>query len=363
MIFGARALIRLGALRHNIQVIRKTAPGNRLMAVIKANAYGHGMLEVAKALDDVDSLAVARLGEAQALRNAGVETAIVILEGVFSREELAAVQTSAYEIVVHNDEQLRMLEDLGPARLTVWLKIDTGMNRLGFAAADAAAAISRAKQCAAIRELRLMTHLANADDRQDGTTAKQFGLFQEIAAGFDGDVSIAGSAGFFGWPDRRRRPSGEVWIRPGIALYGISPFSESTAADFGLRPVMQLQSRLIAVKAVEAGGRVGYGGTWQARADSMIGIVAAGYADGYSRFVPTGTPVLVNNRRVPLAGRVSMDMLAVDLGSRSTDKIGDPVLLWGEGLPVEEIAARAGTIAYQLVCGISNREPYEYSDA
>ncbi len=367
MSFGARALIELGALRHNLQVIRDRAPGSKVMAVIKANAYGHGMLEVAGALSDADSLAVARLTEAQELRQAGIDSPIVSLEGVFDGEELDVAVNSDCEVVVHCVEQLGLLEQLDSARLTVWLKFDTGMNRLGFPVSDADALIERARKCRAIAKLCLMSHLANADDRQDDKTTKQLSRFESIAAGFDGDISIANSPGLFGWSDMAKvggslRRGGDVWIRPGVALYGISPFSETTGADLGLRPVMQLQSRLIAIKAIKAGEKVGYGGIWEAKVDSVIGIVAAGYGDGYSRFLPSGTPVLVNDRRVPLAGRVSMDMIAVDLGLDTADKFGDPVLLWGDGLPVEEIANHASTIPYQLVCGVLNREATTFVD-
>jgi len=355
--FGARAVIRLGALKHNLRVIRETAPGTRVMVVIKGNAYGHGMLAVAKVLADADSLAVARMSEARALREAGIDSPIVILEGVFASEELDMAIDAGFDIVVHCIEQFELLEQLDAGRLTVWLKFDTGMNRLGFRVSDAEALINRARKCRAIGELRLMSHLANANDRQDDKTADQLSLFQSIADGFDGDVSIANSPGIFGWPDSILKPSGDVWIRPGISLYGISPFDGTSGADLGLRPVMRLESRLISVKTINAGDSVGYGGTWEAEQDSNIGVVAAGYGDGYSRFLPSGTPVLVNNRRVPLAGRVSMDMIAVDLGPDASDKVGDPVLLWGDGLPVEEIAHYAGSIPYQLVCGVLNREP------
>jgi len=359
--FGARALIKLGALKHNLQVIRDKAKDTRVMAVVKANAYGHGMLEVADALSDADSLAVARVTEAQALRDAGIESPVVILEGVFTAGELGVAASSNCEIVVHCMEQLELLEQLGAVHLAVWLKFDTGMNRLGFPVSQADALIDRARKCSAIGKLRLMSHLANADERNDDTTHKQLRLFQSISENFDGDVSIANSAGIFGWPDTSLAPSGDIWIRPGISLYGISPFKGASGADLGLRPVMQFRSQLISVKPISAGERVGYCGAWEAARDSIIGIIAAGYGDGYSRFLPTGTPVLVNDRRVALAGRVSMDMIAVDLGPGASDAVGDPALLWGEGLPVEEIADQAGTIPYQLVCGVMNREPGEFT--
>lgn len=364
MSFGARAVIRLDALRHNLQVIREMAPAARVMAVIKANAYGHGLTEVAGALTDIDSLAVARLIEADALRVAGIETPIVILEGVFEAKDLHEAMAANCELVVHCIEQLEMLENLDVGGLTVWLKFDSGMNRLGFRVSDADTVISRARACSAIADLKIMSHLANADDRQDDKTSEQLGLFQSIAGSFDGDISIANSPGLFGWPlaAKLAAVSGDVWIRPGIALYGISPFPDSTGADFGLQPVMQFESRLIAIKPIKAGEPVGYGGAWQASEDTVIGIVSAGYGDGYPRYLASGTPVLVNDRRVPLAGRVSMDMIAVDLGAGPSDSIGDRVILWGDGLPVEELAERAGTIPYQLLCGVINREPGEYLD-
>lgn len=362
MSFGARALIRLGALKHNLQVIRDKAAGGRVMAVIKANAYGHGILEVAGALSGADSLAVARLGEARAVRDAGIDSPIVILEGALDAAELDAAVQSGFEIVVHCREQMDMLERLRAGRLTVWLKFDTGMNRLGFPVSQAAALIRRAGDCTAVAELRLMSHLANAEQRQDETTAAQLRLFRSVADGFAGDVSIANSAALFGWPDHDLRPCGDVWIRPGISLYGISPFEGTSGIDLGLKPVMQLESRLISTRNVAAGERVGYGGTWQAGRACVVGIIAAGYGDGYSRFLPSGTPVLVNGRRAPLAGTVSMDMIAVDLGADAPDAVGDPVLLWGDGLPVEEIASHAATIPYQLVCGVVHREPSVFVD-
>jgi alanine racemase len=360
--FGARALIRLGALRHNLKVIREKAPGARVMAVIKANAYGHGMLRVAGALSDADSFAVARLGEAQTLSAAGIDTPIVILEGVSNGEELQAAMRSRFEVVVHNEEQVAMLERQAAGRLNVWLKFDTGMNRLGFPLAAAGDLISRVRNSPVVATVSLMSHFANADEPGDEMTAEQLRRFRSVADGFEGDASIANSPALFAPAGCALNPAGNVWIRPGIVLYGISPFEKSSGPELGLEPVMRFESRLISVKAIGAGEGVGYGGAWRAGKDSVIGVVAAGYADGYSRFLPSGTPVLVNGRRVPLAGRVSMDMAAVDLGPGANDRIGAPVLLWGDGLPVEEIAGCAGTIPYQLVCGVTNREPAEFID-
>ena len=219
MSFGARAHIKLGALRHNLQIIRERSPGSKVMAVVKANAYGHGMVEAAKTLADADSLAVARLSEAKTLRAAGIESPIVILEGVFDSDELGVAVSSDCEIVVHCIEQLELLESLGARRITVWLKFETGMNRLGLPASDAAQLIERARQCESIAELRLMSHLANADDRQDEKSTEQVRLFESIAEGFDGDISIASSPGIFGWP---KLALTGAWVRPGIARPDLS---------------------------------------------------------------------------------------------------------------------------------------------
>jgi alanine racemase len=256
--------------------------------------------------------------------------------------------------------QLELLESHGPARVIAWLKIETGMHRLGIAPGDFLDYLDRLGACASVSEIRLMTHLANADRIDDPKTAEQVGLFNSILGGFDGAISIANSAALLAsseLPGPISKGHTNIWVRPGIAIYGISPFPGKTGTELGLRPVMKFESRLIAVKPVAEGEAVGYGGSWQAAGDTVIGIVSAGYGDGYSRFLPSGTPVLVAGRRVQLAGTVSMDMLAVDLGPGACDKVGDPVILWGDGLPVEEVAAAAGTIAYQLVCGITYREP------
>lgn len=360
MSFGARALIRLGALTHNFNVIRSCAPQASIMAVVKANAYGHGLTVVARALPEVDSLAVARLPEAEELRAANIRKPIVLLSGVYSPEELSNACKAGCELVVHNDEQVRLLESMPEQRAIVWLKIDTGMNRLGFPPSQAAALIDRLRSCQAVASLRLMTHLANADDKDDPKTALQLGAFEAVASDFDGHISIANSGGIFGWPEAIApgylSAGASMWIRPGIALYGVSPFPECNGADLGLQPVMQFESRLIAVKRINAGEKVGYGGHWTAERNSKLGIVSVGYGDGYTRSLPSGTPVLINDRIAPVIGRVSMDMTAVDLGPESIDQVGDAVLLWGDDLPVESIARQAGLIAYPLVCGVMNRE-------
>jgi alanine racemase len=354
---GPRAWIRLDALKANYDYLRQAAGGARVMAVVKANAYGHGLDGVVRHLSDADAFAVARLSDAIHLAEAGLHRPIVLFGGVYSAPDLATALHHRIELVVHTEHQIDLLEAAGSGNAIVWLKLDTGMHRLGFEPAQAASLIARLRRSPAVAEVRLMTHLANADDRQDERTPRQLARFRAALDAFDGEFSVANSAGLLGWPDSIDLGQGRTrsWVRCGIALYGISPFPGTCGADLGLRPVMEYESRLIGIRAVRSGDRVGYGGTWQARADTVIGIVAAGYGDGYSRFLPSGTPVLVNGRRAGLAGLVSMDVAAVDLGPGATDGIGDRVTLWGGDLPVETVAERAGTIPYQLVCGVTQR--------
>lgn len=352
MTFGARALIRLGALQHNLGVIRSTCPDAKLMAVIKANAYGHGLLPVAENLPDVDAFAVARLPEALLLRESGIEKAIVLLSGVLTDDELTAAIGHGFEVVVHCHEQLALLEACAAGQAVVWLKFDTGMNRLGFDPDEAEALIPRLRQCPAVSELRLMSHLANADELANVATQAQLDSFRSIVAGFDGAISIANSSAALGWPGLARND----WVRTGIALFGVSPFAGQTGAELGLKPVMQFEARLIAVKQLRKGAYVGYKGSYKAPADSKLGIISAGYGDGYTRRFRSGTPVLINGRRVRLIGHVSMDMIAVDLGADAADKVGAIAMLWGPDLPVEEVAPWADAIPYELVCGVMNRE-------
>ena len=364
MSFGARALIRLGALEHNLDVIRAAAPGSKVMAVIKANAYGHGLVPVAQHLSHVDAFAVARVPEAIELRDNGITQRIVLLAGVMNATELASAKQHGFEPVVHCIEQIDLLESCSNGTVNVWLKFDTGMNRLGFDPTDAAALIERLRAAPGVDELRLMTHLSSADELGGPTTTEQLDVFRPVVSGFDGDVSIGNSPGTLGWSAVRNAQvdfgfSGDNWLRPGIALFGISPFGDKTGVDLGLKPAMQFEARLIATKPLHAGGRVGYKGAYTADSDTMLGIISAGYGDGYTRHFRTGTPVLINGRRVPLIGIVSMDMIAVDLGQDAGDRVGDIATLWGDGLPLEEVAPYANAVPYELVCGVMNREDSE----
>jgi alanine racemase len=350
-----RAVVDSAALRHNLATVRRQAPAARVMAVVKANAYGHGSLVAAKALAGADAFAVARLEEGIQLREAGLGHRILLLEGVFDAVQLAAAARHSFELVVHSPLQLALLEAWGgERRFTTWLKVDTGMHRLGFSIGEFPSAYARLTACRAVAgDPVLMTHLASADDRRIPTTAAQLEVFARLTQGLPGERSIANSAGLFGWPGARGA-AGD-WVRPGLALYGASPFPVGDGASMGLRPAMTLLSQVIAVKDVPAGGRVGYGGAWEAARDTRLAIIAAGYADGYPRNTATGCPVLVNGHLAPLVGRVSMDMVTVDVTGLAAVAPGDPAVLWGDGVPVETVAAQAGTIPYELLCGVSQR--------
>lgn len=367
MTFGARAQIRLGALQHNLAVIRAAAPDAKVMAVIKANAYGHGLETVAQSLGGANSFAVARLPEAVRLHESGIDKPVVLLSGVLTAIELADAVGRGFEIVVHCPEQVELLEAFNAGKATVWLKFDTGMNRLGFEPTRARELIDRLHDCPAVGELRLMSHLASADELDSATTEEQLAVFREIVDGFDGAVSIANTPATLGWPTIAAARdtlgfTGDHWIRPGIGLFGISPFADKTGSDLGLKPVMQFEARLIATKALKEGARVGYQGRYRSQRDSVLGIISAGYGDGYTRHFRTGTPVLLNDRQVPMIGNVSMDLIAVDLGPDATDRVGDIATLWGDGLPVETVAPWADAIPYELVCGVMNREASEIAN-
>lgn len=349
---AAYAILNLEAIAHNFQKVREAAPRSKIMAVIKGNGYGHGLLAMAGALPHADAFAVARVDEGIRLRKAGIKNRIVVLEGFTATPELEALLIYQLDALVHSFTQLDIFEQRTErAQIAVWLKMDTGMNRLGFKLHDFQAVYQRVQQCSIIKHpIRFMTHLANADDRQDPMTLVQIERFNTTLQGISGERSIANSAGILGWQHALAD-----WVRPGIMLYGISPFPEQTGEQLGLRPIMALHSRLIAVKPVAKGETVGYAGSWVCEQATRLGVVAIGYGDGYPRYAKVGTPVVVNGQRVPLIGRVSMDMITVDLQTQPNAKPGDPVTLWGEGLAVEEIAQWADTIPYTLVCGITQR--------
>ncbi len=341
----------LGALVHNLRRVRAAAPGRKVATAVKADGYGHGLIRVARAVD-ADALAVACIEEALILREAGIDRPILLLEGVFEAAELPLCARHRLEIAIHHPEQALMLESARLEHpLRVWLKMDSGMHRLGLAPENVSALFQRLQDCPAVApEIGLMSHLARADERDCDYTRQQLQIFETATTGLQGERSLANSAGILGWPQTHFD-----WVRPGIMLYGASPFAGSVAAEYDLRPVMTFSTRLIAINRLRQGEPVGYGGTWICPEDMDVGVAAAGYGDGYPRHAPSGTPVLVNGCEAALIGRVSMDMITLDLRQHPGARIGDPVVLWGEGLPVERIAEAAGTISYPLLCGITGR--------
>jgi alanine racemase len=347
------ARIDSAALRHNLSLVRKWAPQSRVMAVIKANAYGHGLVAVARALESAEAFAVARVDEGLTLRAAGIGTPIVLLEGVFDREQLDAAAAAHFELVVHAPEQIELLRAAAAGvQFKVWLKLDSGMNRLGFKGAAFGAAHAALSALGGVQSpVNLFTHLASADAPELSTTAEQLVRFDTATRALPGERSIANSAGMLSFSEAQAD-----WVRPGLLLYGVSPIAGAIGADYGLRPVMTLQSGVIAIKELSVGERVGYGGDWAAVRPTRLAVAAVGYGDGYPRSLGAGTPVLINGERAGLAGRVSMDMIGIDATDlHRPPALGDPVVLWGEGLPVEEIAVWANTIPYELLCGISQR--------
>lgn len=348
----ARALIDLHALRHNY-LLARARHGGRALAVIKANAYGHGAIACAKALSGVaDGFAVAFLDEALSLRAAGIQHPILLLEGVFDADELDVVMREQLWIVVHHAAQIDMIERIPASQpLHVWLKINTGMNRAGFLLQQVAAAWQRLHDSGRVASCTLMTHFARADEPDVLSTADQIAVFDDATRHLPGPRSLANSSAVLGWQAAHRD-----WARPGILLYGADPLP---AADNGLRPVMTLQSQVMAVRDIPAGAALGYGGRFVAERATRVGLVAMGYADGYPRTVPDGTPVAVDGHPACLIGRVSMDMLTIDLTDVPSCGIGSTVELWGAQVPVNRIASAAGTIAYELLCNVK-RVRFEY---
>ncbi|WNV03452.1 alanine racemase [Candidatus Methylospira mobilis] len=353
MVMAAHAVVDRTALQHNLKVVRAITPHSKIMAVVKANAYGHGLVRVAKAMAQADAFAVARADEGVTLRKAGVSQRIAVLQGFVSGEELRLLMHYQLEPVVHSLHQVECLEQIRLSEpVTIWLKLDSGMHRLGFDRETFSPVLARLRHCSSVRKpFALMTHLANADVLDDPVTEQQTGFFRIAMDGVQAERSIANSAGVLGWKNTQAE-----WVRPGLALYGISPFGASDSiTSMDLRPAMALRTRLIAVKLLETGAAVGYGGDWVCRRPTRLGVAAIGYGDGYPRHAPSGTPVLINGHRAPLAGRVSMDMISVDVTDCPRAEVGDPVTLWGDGLPVEEVARFAQTIPYELLCGVTQR--------
>lgn len=344
--------INIAALRHNLAQIRQLAPNSAVLAMVKSNAYGHGLERIALALPDADAFGVACLEEGTILRHAGIKNPIVLMEGLFREEELPKAVDGNFTIVVHHHDQINMLEkNPQPSPIPIWLKIDTGMHRLGFDPNLVAEVYQRLMNCQAVKKpIGLMTHFSESDSVDKAPTQNQMELFEQVTKGLPGPRSLANSGGILAWPTAHAD-----WIRPGIMLYGASPFANREAREFGLIPVMSFTSELIAIHHLKKGERVGYGGTWTCTEDMPVGVVAMGYGDGYPWHAKNGTPMLVNGQLCPLIGRVSMDMINVDLRTQPNAKVGDPVVLWGPDLPVEIVAAHSNTVGYELLTRITQR--------
>lgn len=371
----ATATINGRALRHNFQLIKSLAPTSKICAVVKANAYGQGLRFVTKNLEPyVDAFGVARIKEALDIQESGYAGKIVLLEGFFDREELLKTLSRRFDTVIHCIEQLELLEQVAQEwqaeqakgfwkrktkiyfPVTVWLKIDTGMHRLGIHPEQVDEFYQRLKACPLVENITFISHFSRADELECGYTEKQIATFEQATQPYSAERSLSASSGILYWQQAHYD-----WVRPGIIMHGISPHSEPIT-DLGFQPVISLTSSLIAVRSHKAGEPVGYGAGWISPTDTKIGIVAIGYGDGYPRNAPEGTPVFVNGRIVPIVGRVSMDMMAVNLGADSTDKVGDEVVLWGKELLIEKVAKAIGVINYELITKLTPRVIVEYKD-
>ena len=350
-----QAKLNLSALRHNFEVARNLAGTARVMAVVKANAYGHGAVTIAQTLDGlVDALAVACIEEAVELRNSGIQSPILLLQGVFQAQELVSAAELSLWVTIDNATQLQWLEQASlPQALHCWLKVDTGMHRLGVPGDRVTEFYERIIACTnSAADPVIYTHFSSADDTASDQTRTQLQLFETLSEALPAQRSAANSPGLLAWPEARYD-----WVRPGYMLYGNSPMAQPHPSAQPLQPVMTLTSGVISVRDVAAGESVGYGAAWTAQRPSRIATVTIGYGDGYPRLAPNGTPVLVNGQRAGLAGRVSMDMITIDVTELPSVQVGDEVVLWGEGLPVGEVAQHAGTIGYELTTRMPARTP------
>ncbi len=340
------------ALAHNFHLVKKQCPQAKIMAVIKSDGYGHGLLAVAGHLPDADGFAVACIEEALQLRAAGISQPILLLSGFFEGAELPLIAQHHLACVLHQPWQCEeLLRYPVPTPLAIWLKVDTGMGRLGLSPEQLHTFWPQLKNAPQVQSLTLMSHMACADDRNHPLNQQQLRLFADYQQYYQTPASLANSACLLAMPN-----SHYTWVRAGIILYGVSPFlPEQRLAALPLKPVMRLRSSLMAVVWHHKGDNIGYGGTWRCPQDMPVGIIPIGYGDGYPRHAKNGTPVLLNQRPVPLIGRVSMNLISLDLRSQPHAQVGDPVLLWGQGLPVETVADHADTIGYQLLTNVTQR--------
>lgn len=362
---SAVAVLSTENLLHNLKIIKAKAPGAKIIAMVKANAYGHGLRSVSGRLaPHVDILGVASIDEAMALRQIGITLPILLIEGVFEANELQIAATQGFEVVFHENIQIEWLRALPVSipLITAWLKVDTGMGRLGFSLSEAPETYKQLSKSPHITQpIRVLSHFACADEPDHSLNTRQMALFNTLAQNLheaNAPLSLANSAGIFQFPEAHHQ-----FVRPGIALYGASPLANTiakTAADLGLKPVMTLKTQIIAIRQMAKGSALGYGARYTCPEDMPVGVIAFGYGDGYPRTAKDGTPILVNQTRCGLVGRVSMDMITVDLRSCPNAKVGDSVILWGEGLPVETVAEYTEQVCYDLLTGVQNRVKFHW---
>lgn len=345
------ARIDLSAIRANLARIRSMVGHARVACVVKADAYGHGLSNIVPALPDADVLAVATVGEAERCREYGWRGRLLMLEGPANAQEVRAAGEFRCELVIHHASQLRLLSD-APAlpQAPFWLKVDTGMHRLGFPEDQARSIHAEIQRISGNQPVILMSHFACADDPENPMTLQQISRFEEAVSGIDGEVSLANSGAVMNFPESHR----DI-VRPGIMLYGVSPSVKRPASTIGLQPAMTLQAELVAINQVRKGEPVGYGAEQRCSKDMPVGVAAIGYGDGYPRGLRQGAPVLINGERAQLIGPVSMDLTTIDLSAHPNAEVGDTVTLWGTGLPVEEVAPWADAIPYELICGVTAR--------
>jgi alanine racemase len=354
-----KAVLSAQNLLHNLSVIRQQAPHAKIIAMVKANAYGHGLRSVSRRLEsEVDLLGVASIDEALALRQTGIKTPVLLMEGVFTENELEEAARENFHVVFHNREQLQWLNN-NSQKIHAWLKVDTGMGRLGFDLVEAEKIYQQLVQHPNVEKpVRIISHFACADEPEHLLNQRQIKLFEAFILRLETEYSLCNTAGIFTFPEQHYD-----FVRPGISLYGASPFDNKTGLDLGLKPVMTLQTKLIAVKKQSKGSFLGYGARFVCPEDMLVGVAACGYGDGYPRSAKDGTPVLLNGIRTQVLGRISMDMMAIDLRSCPAAKIDDPVILWGDGLPIEEVARFTDQVSYDLLTGMQNRVKFEWTDA
>ncbi len=352
----SQVTVDLNAIRHNYTLLKQAAPNSRCIAVIKANAYGHGAVQVAKALshkNDVvaDAFAVATVIEALELRQAGIEQKLIVLGGFIDEQELLIALEHSMDCVVHSQYQIDLLLIAGNTDIKIWLKVNSGMGRLGFNLDDVTEALH---QLSAFTIVSMMTHLSSADDLSNNKTQQQLDKIKALNLK-QYDWSVMNSAGTLAWPNGHKQ-----WVRFGIALYGANPFTQANENSHGLKPAMCFESILVAIYQRNKGDAVGYGSSYVCDKDMLIGVIGAGYADGYPRHIDKTANVLINDHLVPIIGRVSMDMLTVDLSGLSKAKIGDGVILWHKNPTAEQIANSSETIAYELFCHAGAHAQIDY---